>query len=215
VKTGALTATAVRDAERLALAVGVLVRVTLSVEVADADPPSERLGVGEGVPLAVRLVVVLDVARDVREREPVRVGVAVGVRERELVALRESDTLGVADALAPRVIEPVGDSETVLELLAAIDALLDGVRVPEPEREPVGVGVTESDAVALPESDTVGVIDALAPRVTDAVKEVDSVLEPLAADEGVTDGVGVADGVGDGVIEKDKDEARQIDSGNT
>ena len=48
-KTGADTATAVRDADRVDVAVGVRVRVVDRVDVADAEPPRESDGDGVGV----------------------------------------------------------------------------------------------------------------------------------------------------------------------
>ena len=57
--------------------------------------------------------------------------------------------------------------------------------VPVGVREPVGVCVCERDSVEEPESETVGVCDALAAAESEAVGEGVIVVEPLTVVDGV------------------------------
>jgi len=174
----------VGDAERDALsdfvddgdtvAVGDGVDVDAGVVVADGDDALE----GEGSPLAEALTDGLGVSLGVRDGlAPTESG---GVAEAELLAVRVADD----ELLIVLLLVRLGVSE--------VEELEDGVCVP------VGDPVALVEAVTLEESDTLGVTDAEAPTVTEAV----GVRELDAARVSVLEGVSNADpeGVGDGLL---------------
>ena len=210
-------------------AVGVGVGVDDSVVVGENDGVLEA----EGVPLAEPPTV--SVADGVADKVVERLCVVVGVLELDGVSVPvgEDDPVGVEDSvvvvepvpesdpvfeeLAPIVIEAVGDRDTDLERLNVGLGVAEGVAVPELVGEPVDVALLEALAVMLAVSDTVAVILALEPWVTEGVAVFES--DELREDEGEgeTDGVAVpeevlvpvlvCDGVGgdDSLAERDSD----------
>lgn len=178
------------------------------VELADAVDEGVPLGVGVGVGVSEAVGVALEVRTLEARRglaEPISdaLGVLLGVRE-GLAPMERGDvteavqlavTVSDDELLAVLLAVPVGDSD--------VEELEDGVSVP------VGVPVALFEAVALEESDTLGVMDADAPTVTDAVgdREIEaarvSVLDSVesAVHDGVGDVVPVPETVGVAVVE--------------
>jgi hypothetical protein len=185
----------------------------------DGLAPLVRLAVGDLDCVLVRLCVELAVDDDVGEpeivREPVPVceGVAGDVDEAvsETVDVGDGDSDGDGVLLAepPRDRVVVGVAETVEETLNVVDplSLPDGVcvgvqepdPVPELVGELVGVALDVTVAVTLPESDTLGVIDGLAPDDTEGVAEFDSDALSVGVEDGVHEDVPVREDVPDPV----------------
>ena len=163
--------------------VGVLLGVMDGVEeisketVEDGEGVSELVLVPDGVSVAVGVPLPLELA----------------------VVLDESETLGVMEALAPTVTEPVGDTDAD----AAIDSLAEGVPTGDPVDD--GVGLTVPDGVALvvdekdselvPEPET----DGLAPTDNEAVGVRDTDRESEIVELGVGTAVIVPDPVSEDV----------------
>ncbi len=129
------------------------------------------------------------------------------------VSVLLADTLGVSlavrDALSPREMEPVIDGVALPERLSDEDAARDVEAVPDgvSELDVEAVGVSVDDGVPLPlivavtleESDTLAVIDALAPMVTEPVGVEESEAGAVELGEGVGGGVPVGENVCDPV----------------
>ncbi len=170
------------DCEALPVALGLAPRdselVGEAVTVEDAESVVDGVDKGEGVAL------------DVGDPVPLVDTVCDGV------ALLDSDALPVLDGDAPAVSDAVGEALSVElaemeeEGVGAAVPLLLPVGVPEEVAEGVEAGVT------LLVSDTLGDVEELAPLVSDAVGEEDTVELP----ESVLLGVPLGDVVGDGVL---------------
>ena len=107
----------------------------------------------------------------------------------------------------------------VVDPLSLPDGVCVGVQEPDPVPELVGelveVALDVTVAVTLPESDTLGVIDGLAPDDTEGVAEFDIDALSVSVEDGVHDDVPVRDevpdpvpvcvGVGGEVVEADSD----------
>ena len=83
------------------------------------------------------------------------------------------DTVDETDGDAPRVRDAVGDDDSVLLLLTV--GVDDGVPIPEPVLEAVGVTVSVALGVALPLREMEPVLDGLIPADRDAVGDSDTV----------------------------------------
>jgi hypothetical protein len=159
---------------------GVCVEETDSVDVPLADANWERVvvGVGESVRVSVH------VGLEVLESETVVVGLRLGVSELEGVAVpvgvAEFDAVlvvegvrefeGVTEALAPTVTDGVGAPERDDERLSVDDDVADGVCVPDPV--PESVGVTLDDGIdTVPDADVVEECERLAPSVSEGVSD--------------------------------------------
>jgi hypothetical protein len=176
--------------------------------------PLESDAVGDTVADALRLTEPVTVCVGLLVGDTVRLGVLVrdgvsdALEDGFPVSVPLTDALGVSlavrDALSPRETEPVVVGVALLERLSdgdnvgGNDAVADFVS----ELEAVAVGVGEPDGVPLPlcvgvpldESDTLDVIDALAPFVTEPVGVEESVAGAVELGDGVTGGV--PEGVG-------------------
>ena len=175
---GETVAVALRLTEPVVVCVGLLVGDTVRLGEFVRDGVSAALGVGfpVSVPLTDALGVSLAVleALSPRETEPVVVGVAL------LERLSDGDAASVADVVADFVSE--------LETVAV------GVGVPD------GVPLLLCVGVPLEESDTLDVIDALAPFVTEPVGVEESEAGAVELGDGVIGGVPEGVGVGEPVL---------------
>jgi hypothetical protein len=197
VLVGELVTDAVCDAEPLLLGVMELDSPLLTTAVGVMDKDGDKVNVGvvvmDAVPEAVGVRVLVGVP------VCVPVGLAVWLVLRvvvgELVPLSEP----VAEGLAPRESEPVGDADTVLERLEEVDAVMLAVPVPVDVDDPVplGVGVIEGvgDGEALGEVDSESVLlslpvaDAEAPVDKDDVGEALRLADSVRVEEGELLGV--------------------------
>ena len=180
---GVGAAVALPDCEALPVALALapveseLVGEAVAVE--DAESVVDEVGKGDCVAL------------DVGDPVPLVDTVCDGV------ALLDKDVLPVFDGDAPAVSDAVGEAlsvelaEMVEEGVGPAVPLLLPVGVPEEVAEGVDAGVM------LPERDTLGEVEELAPLDSDAVGEEDSVLLSESVEEGVGAGVEELDPVGD------------------
>ena len=145
---------------------------------------------------------------------------AVSVAERLLVtevvghdvSVSDGVKVGERDVQADTVTVKLPEAECVEELLALGQADSDGVRLPEPLREPeeVTLTVTEGDPVWLAERETEG--DML--PVGGTVDEVERLGEVLWLGDAVADRVLMLDGTvgrAEGVLVRDTDEQAESD----
>jgi len=97
----------------------------------------------------------------------------------------------------------VEETLKVADPLSLPDGVCVGVQEPDPVPELVGelveVALDVTVAVTLPESDTLGVIDGLAPDDTEGVAEFDIDALSVSVEDGVHDDVPVRDEVPDPV----------------
>jgi len=184
--------------------------VTLALGLTEDEDEGVGLAVDEDVPLGVC--------------EPVGVSAALGVCFPVSVLL--ADTLGVSlavrDALSPREMELVIDGVALAERLSERDAARDTDAVPDGVSElevvAVGVGVLDDvplalcEAVPLDESDTLDVIDALAPFVTEPVGVDESAASAVELGDGVSGDVPLGVGVDEPVPLLDADGVEEIDA---
>jgi hypothetical protein len=179
--------------------------------VVESDPVADELAPSVSDAVGVRDVererdgVLLGVIDEVGVSVAVLLDVGVPLSEDDSVVLGVPELLGVCDALAPSVIDGVGDSEREELADSVDDDVEDGVRVDVGVALPVGVTDGVSVAVVLEEtlglavtdgvSEAVGVPLADAPResVVDGVLEGDEdmlcVVERLSLPVGVPEGV--------------------------
>jgi hypothetical protein len=210
----------------LALGVASALGVTLTLAPLESEAVGDTVTVAlgltededEGVGLAVDEDVPLGVC------ELVGVSAALGVCFPVSVLL--ADTLGVSlavrDALSPLEMELVIDGVALAERLSERDAARDTDAVPDGVSElevvAVGVGVLDDvplalcEAVPLDESDTLDVIDALAPFVTEPVGVDESVASAVELGDGVTGDVPLGVGVDEPVPLLDADGVEEIDA---
>lgn len=145
----------------------------------EGDASIESVEEGEGVSEPD----VVAVGEDVGVQVPLALVVAV--------ALAESETLGVSDALAPIVTDAVWEDDSE----AAADSLADGV--PTGVCVDVAVGLLVPVTLALDEGDSEAelesepVADALAPIVSEAVGVRETERDIVQVELGESDGVGV------------------------
>ena len=183
------------------LGVSLLERDALSPEDIDVVGVGVLLGVMDGVEEISREAVEDGEGVSELVLVPDGVSVAVGVPlPLELaVALDESETLGVMEALAPTVTEPVGDADAD----AAIDSLAEGVPIGVPVDEGVGLTVPDGVALVVDEKESELVIepvpDGLAPTESEAVGERDTDRESERVELGVGTAVTVPEPVSEDV----------------
>ncbi len=222
----------------------------VSLDVRDGLAPVESVGDDEDVTLAVReasgkplaVLVVVEVKVSEPDEEAVGVKVDDGVFVAVLVAvaLEESEILDVIDADAPFETDPVGLRDIELDKLLLVEAVSDGVTVPETVALAVGVtdgvfkalivdeGVIGGDTVTLKEME--GVPLAVLPKervfvgvtviVEDKLATIDSLSLPVLVPDGVTlevlepvpeeELVGLFEGEVDGVAVADSEDDEEI-----
>jgi hypothetical protein len=138
---------------------------------------------------------------------PVIVGLGDGVALPDgtdvMLAVPESEPED--EGLAPREIVAVGVRDAERERLSVDVGVEEGVSVLVAVAEPVGVPEGDTDAVKLEESDTLDVIDALAPFVTEPEGVEVSEAGAVELGDGVTGGVPEGVGVGEPVPVLDDD----------
>ena len=151
----------------------------LVLGVLEGEAPSVREAVGGGDTVELAESVVLGVKDPVAVPLGVGVDVGVGVGVAGGVALPDRLMLPVLDWDAPAVNEAVGE-ELVVELAESVEEDV-GAAVPVPLVEVVPVDVPEGvrDAVALLERDTLPVLLAEAPGLSEAVGEAVKVGDEL------------------------------------
>ena len=112
------------------------------------------------------------------------------------VVLLVKEVLGVLEAVAP--LDRLGEGVLLVQALALAlgVGVTGGVAVAEPVGVGVGVPLGVPDALLLPESERLGVAEPLAPGLRDAVGEALTVELPLRVDEAVPEAVPVPDAVG-------------------
>ncbi len=183
------------------LGVSLLERDALSPEDIDVVGVGVLLGVMDGVEEISREAVEDGEGVSELVLVPDGVSVAVGVPlPLELaVVLDESETLGVMEALAPTVTEPVGDTDAD----AAIDSLAEGVPTGDPVDDGVGLTVPDGVALVVDEKDSElvpePVTDGLAPTDNEAVGVRDTDRESEIVELGVGTAVIVPDPVSEDV----------------
>ena len=171
-----------------------------------ALPPAESVVVGDALTVVDKLRVLDElsdpdgvcdgVTEDVTVPVPVPVG--VGVTERlcvdvdELVPLSEPVLLGLAPVVTLAVAVPDTDLETERVLVGVFDDVGVPDVVGEPEGVPLSLTVDVVEGVPL----LLGVVDALAPRVTDGVAVSETDEESVTVELGVCAGVPLVDAVG-------------------
>ena len=163
------------------------------------DSVAEEESVPEGVGVAVFSDDGVPVVEPVPVPDELEVGVPVGVKDG--LAPPESVPLGVL--VIEAVAEDVGDTEVLVVTEDVTDSVFVEDDVDVAVEEGVKVGV--SDELGLPDSETVGEIDALAPGVTGGVgvTEFDAGRVGVAVPEIVDVLVDVTVAVPDGVTELD------------
>ena len=147
----------------------------MPLHVALAEGGKLRNCVGEGVPPPVQVLV--------------RARVPEGLADSAVLVVGEGVGGGVPNAVAE--VPPVGERDVVQEPLSVEVGVPEGV----PEAVPVVVPVGELLPVPLLLSDSLPVLLADAPEVSEGVGEALVVVLPLSVEEGVAEGVHVAEPV--------------------
>jgi hypothetical protein len=213
---------AVPDPVEVSELVGVDVRVIVVELVPVSEPVFDELAptVTEAVGVRdtdrERLVVELGVIDDVPVPDSVEVTELVGVDDRVIVVEPVPESEPVLDELAPAVTEAVGEEDADRERLAVELGVIDDVAVFELVGVLVGVPLPEALDETLELSEILEVILALAPNVTEGVAEFDNDALRVDVDDGVSDEVPVpevvpdpvlvCEGVGEGVMVGDCDD---------
>jgi len=174
--------------------------VPVSVPVLDELAPFVTDAVGVRETDRERLNVELGVIEDVPVPDSVEVTVPVGVDDRVIVVEPVPVSEPVSDELAPVVTEAVGEDDTDRERLVVELGVIDDVAVFELVGVLVGVPLPVALGETLELSEMLGVILALAPRVTEGVAEFDNDALRVDVDDGVSDEVPVPDIVPDPVL---------------
>ena len=192
---------AVPDPVEVSELVGVDVRVIVVELVPVSEPVFDELAptVTEAVGVRdtdrERLVVELGVIDDVPVPDSVEVTELVGVDDRVIVVEPVPESEPVLDELAPVVTDAVGEGDRDRERLDVELGVVDDVAVFELVGVPVVVPLLETLAEILGVSEILDVTLALAPNVTEGVAEFDSDALREEVDEGVNDAVPVDDEV--------------------
>ncbi len=192
---------AVPDPVEVAELVGVDVRVIVVEPVPVSEPVFDELApividaVGVRDTDRERLDVELGVIDGVPVPDSVDVTELVGVDDRVIVVEPVPESEPVLDELAPVVTDAVGEGDRDRERLDVELGVVDDVAVFELVGVPVVVPLLETLADILGVSEILGVALALAPNVTEGVAEFDSDALREEVDEGVDDAVPVDDEV--------------------
>ena len=197
---------AVPDPVEVAELVGVDVRVIVVEPVPVSEPVFDELApividaVGVRDTDRERLDVELGVIDGVPVPDSVDVTELVGVDDRVIVVEPVPESEPVLDELAPAVTEAVGEEDADRERLTVELGVIDDVAVLELVGVLVGVPLPVALGDTLELSEILGVILALAPNVTEGVAEFDNDALRVDVDDGVREEVPVPDVVPDPVL---------------